>query len=222
MSAAIEVGDHITARLEFQGNSSDVGFNVLWYRVGNVIDTATGAPSATAVPNSVALPAIAEAVYNHLKDEWQFAACVQATFTSVTAQSPYPLPRSRPYTFVPAVAEDGAIAGELLPSQDCPTILKRTDFGQRWGMGRLFFFGLGEAQQDNGLMTNAAVGLVNAFAAKLVTTILATVGGQTISLTPVLVKGTKAAVTRSTPLTDAALSNAVIKTQRRRRPGKGI
>lgn len=223
MSIVLKTGDIILSRLEFQNVASGVGYNILHWRVDNVTVTATGLPPAVDPSFGPLSPLIAEEIYDLCNAQWALAASTQATFTGVTVQNIAPAPRSLAITHQPAVPTAGLVVGDMLPSQDAPTILKRTEFGERWGLGRMFFYGLAEADQNQGIMTAGAVIRVNTFAHTIDGPVIFGVDVYTVTLRPVLYHGVDSGgQPLYSGLLTMELSNNIIKTQRRRRPGKGI
>lgn len=215
MSLAVASGDIITTRKEFRNTVvNTVAYNITHFRVGSVSGSAPDMPTQ--------MGAIAKALYDLIATAWPAIASQDITFTGVTAWDVFPVPRSVGVHYAPGTPVVGAIASEALPMQDSPTILKRTAVGQRWGLGREFFVGLAESQQADGLLTAGAVTLISLYANEVASPITATSGGWTATLAPVLLSGPEDNPTRITPILNGQLSNNIIKTQRRRRPGKGI
>lgn len=221
MSTTLEVGDILTIRHEFTDVTS-VAFNLLEYQCYEVTVTATGLPAATAIPLSPIAQDIASVAYNSYKDPWALLACENCQMTGTTIQSVHPSPRSRPFTYTPLDAQEGTRAGQLLPLQDTVTFLKRSGYGERWGMGRIFFVGLSESDQEAGFMIPAWVTLAQAEASGFTADLLVVTPEHTIQFKPVLWRGVGAPLPNPVPVTGCELSNNIIKTQRRRRPGKGI
>jgi hypothetical protein len=221
------VGDILEVRLEFANDVSGVGYNVLHYKVTNVTDVASGLPAAVGIPNDFALPVIGDDLFTAIAAKWKVPAAAECGMTGVTVQSIWPSPRSQPYLYTPGGGPiPGDQASDPLPLQDAPTLLKRTGIGQRWGLGRLFYYGLAENQQNTGEMSPAARTALNDLGAVLKASPVVTVAGYDITIQPGLAKlsrdGDIVTLDRWTPITNVVTSNLVIKTQRRRRPGKGI
>ena len=221
MATTIEVGDIIEVRHEFTDGETRA-FNVLEYQVQAVTDTATGLPAAVAIPLEPMAPTIANVAYNAWAAPWALLASVDASFENTTIQGVHPAPRSRPFTYIPEDRQEGTRPGELLPLQDSVTFLKRSGYGMRWGMGRFFLVGLSETDQQAGRMVPAwmmvAVAQANNFKASL----LAVGDTYTVQLQPVLFRGADAPLPQVVPITSIEVSNNILKTQTRRRPGKGI
>jgi hypothetical protein len=215
MPRPIVNGDIIMSRLNFQHDgASTVGYNILHYQVGS----SAGAPPST----GVALSAMATAIANKFSPLWKPWAGPDSEMVGATCQATFPLPRSvsQTHTFGAPVVGEGV--DDSLPLQDAPTLLKTTDYGQRWGIGRLFYFGLAEDYQDNGRVMAGAVAGLGAMAAALADGLVVTSGGWACTLTPVLLSGPSDNPTRITPITGGRLATTIIRSQRRRRPGKGI
>lgn len=228
MSVDVQTGDVLMFRLEF-GLDEEHAYNILHYRVTSIIDTVTGLPAAVTIPGNVALPAMGLSMFTALAATWAATASQDIAFAAVTAQDVYPGDRSRPYTYIPGAPVPGTVASDALPMQDSPTLLKRTAFGQRWGLGRIFVVGLSEADQADGIVTGGYVTRVDAWATVLESSRTLTVGAYDVHVSPVLhvdrhasLSPPRPAYTRTTPIVAIDLSNDIIKTQRRRRPGKGI
>lgn len=221
MANTISVGDIIQARHEFT-EGSNKAFNIWEYEVQAVTDLSTGLPAAVAVPMAPLAATIGQAIYESYKVPWGTLAVENVQYSNVTIQGTSPAPRSRPYTFTPNDPQEGTRVGDPLPLQDSVTFLKRTAYGERWGMGRMFFVGLSEADQSTGVMTPAWVTLAIAQAQSFMDTILAVDLQYSVQLKPVLFRGEAAPLPRVLPLITVELSDGIIKTQRRRRPGKGI
>lgn len=215
MATPIAVNDILKVRLNYYQSGADVqGFNILHYKVSAM----TGTTPAMAA----ALSAIGSYIFSYFSVLWDDWAGPDSAMIGVTVQDVFPLPRSVATTFVPGAPHPGLGTEDSLPTQDAPTLLKTTDFGQRWGIGRLFYFGLAEDFQDNGQVIGGAVAGLNLMAGALADQLTITSGGWTVTLSPVLISGSEDNPTRVTPITGGRLSNSVIKSQKRRRPGKGI
>jgi hypothetical protein len=221
MATDFGVGDILTVRLEFK-NADSVAYNLLHYKVQNVTDDSSGLPAAVRFNFDLIAPNINTSMFGVWGGAWAPAASEEVDMTGVTTQSVSPAPRSRPYTYVAPAPQPGVWAGDSLPLQDTPTILKQTAFGQRWGLGRMFFVGLAEGAQDKGIVIGIAVGNLNDFALQAKASVTVDNGTYTAQLQPVLYSRASTGLERITPITGARLSDTIIKTQRRRRPGKGI
>lgn len=224
MATDVGVGDVILTRIGYSDGSS-VAYNVVHYRVSSIVVTSTGLPSPTAIPAGEALPLIAQHLYNYFGGFLEDVLSDQVTFTDVMCQDISPSPRSRPYSYAAAEPIEGAVASESLPMQDAVTLLKRTAIGQRWGLGRIFVPGIPESFQDLGGLTLVAADLYAPVAAAFGSGQVVPVGGNSVGLVPVLYRPARLAPPTPeliTPITSVGLSSRIIKTQRRRRPGKGI
>lgn len=222
MAITLQVGDVLMTRLEFKQNTSGVGYNILHWRVTDVRVTATGLPPAVNPQLAQYAQFIGEEIYDLCNTQWAAAASLQCEFTGVTVQSISPAPRSIPFTFTPVAPTIGLVNSEALPLQDCPTFIKRTDFGQRWGIGRLFFYGLAEADQSNGIILPDAVTRLNNFGGLLDGLVVFAAGDLTVSIRAVIWHNGLRDGALVHDVNEIILSDNVIKTQRRRRPGKGI
>lgn len=221
MPVTVQVGDVMEVRMEYQLNS-DRAFNLLHYQAVSVIVNASGLPAATPIPLGPFMGAAPSAFHASFVPGWTDAACQGVFYTATTVQSLYPAPRSRPFTYIANPPDEGAIASDPLPLQDTATILKRTNFGERWGLGRVFFAGLPENGQSAGTIIDGEADKLNFFAGVLATPQIINDGTYTTTLNPVLFAEQPAGPPRITPITSCALSDLVVKSQKRRRPGKGI
>jgi len=209
-------------RLEYTGPSLTRAFNVLHYQL-----TFVAVPGGTLFPGeaaSVVIPALLETIQTGPAAAWPATASDQVRITGTSGQSVHPAPRSRLFTDVyPNDGLPGVVAGDPMPLQDSVTIIKRTAVGARWGLGRLFHAGLSEEQQDGGLLNVAELANMSFFADALSANRVYTVAGNTYTWAPCLyAPATPTTPVRITRITDVGLSDRIIKTQRRRRPGKGI
>lgn len=222
MAVNVNEQDIATVRLEFKDSNQNTAFNLLHYRLREV--SVPGGGLFQGEDWAEVGPALAEAAFTLLKTGWQAQASFDARMTGVSVQSIHPAPRSRMFTHTAAQATTGIIEDEMLPFQDAPTILKRSAFGERWGMGRLFVAGLPESSQVGGIMTAGAVIAANNWAGDLATEVSHVTNGNTFFWRPVLFArdGLNPGVPRVTELVTIDLSDPILKTQRRRRPGKGI
>lgn len=228
MAVNVVTNDIVTTRLEFL-LGTDVGYNVLHYRIIGVDVIASGLPSAIAVPFNAMANEMAQAVYETFDDPWKAIASGTCSFTGVTVQDVYPAPRSRPYTYLPAEAVTGTAGLEALPFQDSLTVLKKSIYGERWGLGRVFICGLAESQQAGGNIVIGSRANLEIFAAFFKDTIVFDAGDYRITIQPVLFQEIKegdppvgTGVFRTTPILESVIDSWSLKTQRRRRPGKGI
>lgn len=214
MAIVIGTGNVISVRLGYKIDPlPDAAFNILHYQVG----VSAGTPPAI----SAALAAIGTAMLAKWGPLWSPSAGNDVEMAGVTVTDVFPLPRSVAVTTVPGSPIPGGSTDEALPLQDAPTLLKTTDVGNRWGMGRLFYVGLSEEFADAGNVTAGQVASLNTMAAAFNDQVVVTSGGWTATLIPILVSGPEDNPVRLTPITGGRLSDTVIKSQLRRRPGKG-
>lgn len=222
MAVVVQVGDIISARLNFRDILNSVAFNQLHYKVVSIMPT----PPAVYTGETMTEvgPEFAKALHEYLGPAWQIFASQQVGFEGVTVQNIWPTPKSRQYTFTRNPAYPGNNNVDALPLQDAPTLVKRSPFGQRWGIGRVFVVGLDESQQNMGMLNADAVGVLNDWGALLDDPIAVPVNGVTFNFKPILVGTPPApgAAPRQSDLVSVTLSGPSLKTQRRRRPGKGI
>jgi len=221
MSVELPINSVLTVRHEYK-LGSDVSFNVLHYRLASATVISTGLPLATTPLAEVVVPNLAAAAYLAWAGPWQACVSEEVTYTSCTAQKVYVAPRSTPYTYVPDPASEGIVAGDSLPMQDCVTLLKKTGVGERWGQGRVFISGIAEEEAINGLITDDLLAPLAALASTLDEDIVVLTGGVNYAFRPVITNVPTTDFPRVTDITSGQLSDKVIKTQRRRRPGKGI
>lgn len=218
MAIDVSVGDVLQVNLLFGlVDREEIAMNVLHYQVKSIMDGPLPAP--TALPVSTVLPAMNAAMFASISTVWADLASNQVEMNGIKSQSIYPAPKSAPFTYTPT-AVPGTIVSEALPLQDTPTILKRTIYGTKWGLGRVFVVGLPESGQAEGQMTNAQEVLVADLAFELKQQVTFVAGAYTYTLQPVL-WSLNSSGHRITEIVDMVLSDDVIKTQRRRRPGKG-
>lgn len=221
MSTVLAQGDIFNCRHEFD-LGSDKAFNILHYQVNSITVTATGLPAAVAIPLGEHAPEIASQMYTHFSNAWKPNAANDVTMRRTTIQSIHPAPRSVAYTYTPVDPDEGFRVSDPLPLQDSATLLKRSAYGQRWGMGRIFFVGIPEGNQDGGKLLAPYVTDVNTSFQLFHNQVTFPSGAYTITMQTGVWRGLSTAVPRFLPLTSVQLSDDVIKTQRRRRPGKGI
>ena len=214
MEPVLSNGDLICLRLFFQsGSRIDQAMNVLYYRLGGL----TGAP--TDIYDGLAIAA--ETLYEAWAQDWQDFASEDARMQYASVTRVFPLPRSVTVNHVPAIPVAGLVEGDSLPMQDAVTILKKTNFGTRWGMGRMFVSGIPEANAEEGLITGAGIATLLNLIAQVSTLVVVTGEGYSFTLTPVLLRGPEDNPVSITDIERGQLSDTIIKTQRRRRPGKG-
>lgn len=214
MSLALAVDDILSVRLAFRVNDmTDRAFNVFHYRIRDI----TGAPANL----TAGLSEIAEEMYDTWANQWQPAASQNVAMQSCTVCSVYPLPRSVALTFVPITLAEGSVAFDALPLQDSPTILKKTDRGERWASGRMFVVGTPESHQQAGILNSTGVTALDGLVNQQFATVGVTGTGWNTTLEPVLINGPEDNPVRVTVITAGRLSNDVLKRMDRRRPGKG-
>lgn len=221
MSVPMVLNDVVTMRLNSTDGVSQI-FNVLHYRVVQITSSSPGPPPTNVDPLTF-LPKLAQVLYQTIQDTWSDCSSAGMKFTGVTAQDLFPSPASAQYSYTDPVGTLGAVAGDMLPTQDCVTILKKTGYGTRWGLGRYFHSGIPESVQQKGVITDAYRGDVQAYADKLALSVSVTIAGVQVVMQPNLwsFRGVPFPV-RDTLIGTWVVSDNVIKTQRRRRPGKGI
>lgn len=220
MAVDLAQGDVLEVRLAFQSPASRA-YNILHYQVASVTVNATSLPAAIRIPLTPQVNQLGPDVLSAFGEAWKSLASNEVLMTDVTIQSVYIDPRSRPFTYTPAAEIRGTIDDDCLPLQDCPTILKRTLIGQRWGLGRVFVPGVPETGQNDGILTNALVDSLNDYSDVFANLFTVNDGTYTTVYRPVLYTPQAGVAPRVTVITDAELSDRVLKTQRRRRPGKG-
>lgn len=221
MATNISNGDILTVRQEY-ANADSVGFNLLYYKVSGLIETSSGLPPAVAVPFLAPGADIAQAMFDNFKTLWAAVASSSCSMTGCTVQDIWPTPRSRPVTYTAPTPQAGAVAGDALPAQDSITILKKTVYGQRWGMGRVFVYGLPEAAQNQGSIVSGSRANLESLASVYAAPFTMSADLYTLTLIPMLF-GQKGFLSgNDTRVVEAAIESWVLKTQRRRRPGKGI
>lgn len=165
---------------------------------------------------------IAETVMGHVVEEWQATAANTVVMSGASCQHVWPIPKSRRYNYIPPEQAAGTIASDPMPLQDSACLVKRSAFGQRWGIGRLFHVGLPENGQSGGRLNPALVSAINDFGESLEEAISVATPDYTYTLVPVLPAYDAMGIPRKLQILEVTLTNDIIKTQRRRRPGKGI
>lgn len=221
MPATVSLGDVLTIRWEFAA-IGNVGYNITHWRVSMLETNPGGLPPAVApLLSDIADPILAE-MLDTFGDNWEPCASNQAALTGATIQSIHPAPRSRPFTHNLGAPRPGLNVGEALPLQDSPTLLKITPFGQRWGLGRMYVFGVPENFQALGVLNAGAIANLEQLAGSIDGPITMTIPGFNITLRPVLWHGVMRDGALFHDILGMRLSDNIIKTQRRRRPGKGI
>lgn len=213
MALSITLNDIIMVRLNYK-LAGDTAYNVLHYRLQAIPVTTT--------PFLPALAEIAETMYTAWSDVWSPGASELVTMDGVTVQS-LTGDKSIPVTYRPTVPTPGGLDGEPLPLQDSWTALKRGRMASRHGLGRAFFVGLTETVQVGGVITdNGQKVLLTAFASKLKDNVTVSVPEGNIVCDPVITSGPQAKVGLGVGVELGLPGDWVIKSQRRRRPGKGI
>lgn len=223
MSVNFESGDVLEVKMCFAaGSLVDAIFNVFHFQVRNITVSATGLPPAVSIPFASVATDVVDDIFTSFAQAWKKGFSSGIGATNATIQSIYPADRSQMYTYTPMAPVVGENIGDQIPMQDAITILKKTGIGQRWGLGRNFYSGIAESLQSDGIIDDGMV-------VKLADLLLWTKTLQTFNtgvyegtLAPVLFARLSPGGVRITPVVTSELSNKVIKTQRRRRPGKGI
>lgn len=221
MALFLNVDDVVTVRVNSSDGQSQI-FNVLHYKCVALINTVTGLPAPNQ-PNNQFLPELGDSFLNGMLADWQAASSVGMSLNGCTVQNEYPDVPSAAFTVNLPAPEVGLIAGDMLPAQDCVTILKKTSVGARWGLGRYFHSGIPESEQQKGTITVAYNTLVQAYADKLEDLVVVTIGNVRAEFQACLFgEPAPPLLPRITLISRFEVSDRVIKTQRRRRPGKGI
>lgn len=220
MPATIQVNDIILARPQFN-TSGGQAFNVIHFRVQQLNNAETGLPVAQPVPADDILPALATALGLDFAQAWQQGASAGVEMPSFMVQKVHPGLRSDPYIHVFDAPPIGVVAGGYIPLQDSPTILKKTGNGERWGTGRFFYVGVAEIGQDDGRLTAGQITAMAPMIEWLQADHGTTANNVVIGLQPCLFSK-NASGFRINDVTRTLLSDDILKTQRRRRPGKGI
>lgn len=228
MAVDLGTGDIVMVRLEFSDESdlADTAFCVLHYQVKAVTVTATGLPAAIRIPAAAFAVAAAPYMYGFWATKWKAFASEDVVMTGCSVQKIRGEPRSTLFHHKPEDPESGVILGDALPMQNAVTLLKQTGYGQRWGMGRMFVPGIPELHAEGGRITPAAITNITPMAGALATYHLVSDGTYDTNLAPVLWSPTRTDVEppvaeRVTLISAGTVSDDVVKTQRRRRPGKG-
>lgn len=221
MATDVAVGDIIQARIEYL-SGNQVAYNIFHFQITSLSVTSSGLPPATAVPFANVTDGIGQHVYDTWVPAWQSEMSSQCTVTGVTTQDIYPPVRSRPFTYSPAVPDGGLVVGDMLPLQDAVTLLKQSNFGTRWGLGRTYVPGIPENRQNAGIINPVLAASMETLADVFLGVHTFTAGDFTLGIRQVLFKPSLEGAPRITPVVTGQLSDEVIKTQRRRRPGKGI
>lgn len=220
MATDVGVGDVIEVVPTFS-SSSGTAINSLLYLVTRVIDNTSTLPAAIRVPIRDVAPDLAAEFFDNIAGGWAPGASAGVSLVGLGFQSVRPTPRSLQFNHVPSAPVPGTVAGDMMPLQDSPTIVKRTEFGTRWGVGRTFFVGLAESQQEAGVLNAAGVNSVQNYADTIGSEQTYTAGGYAFTFRLCLYGGPTGGTPEARTVLDCELSDRVIKTQRRRRPGKG-
>lgn len=214
MSLVVAAGDLLSVRHTFTNPVTATAMNVLHYRLGSL--------SGTVPAMTTFLAAVAAQCNAAFLTPWSAAANQDVKLVATRATSVFPLPRSVGVEYVNSPAAPGNVTGEALPLQDAVTILKRTAVGNRWGLGRMYFVGISELQQNSGTIDATIRGHLDDLATHIGSAMTITGTGWTAVLNPCLVRGPEDNPVSITNVISAQVSNNTIKTQRRRRPGKGL
>lgn len=222
MAVELNIGDVVEIRLNYRDANQSRAFNILHYRLANV--SVSGGGEFTGVDFADVANELAEVTYDNLAPVWATGGSASVVFEGISVANVFPLPRSAQYHYVADPATPGEVVGDAMPLQDSPTIVKRTAFGARWGIGRLFYVGISESVQANGVLNTTGRQVVQDFANELAETISFVEAPNTYFFTPVLFgqRPLEPDNPRITQIVSIDLSDPIIKTQRRRRPGKGI
>lgn len=221
MATVLHLDDLLSVRLEFEDLGGHKAFNMLHYRL-NDVSVAGGGLWAGDNMYDIA-PIINLEMWDWFAEAWALTASNQVKMTGISIQNIFPLPTSRQYHYSPPGGSiSGTLLSEALPLQDCVTILKRSDGGSRRDMGRVFVTGCPEVGQEGGALTAVQRGKYDIFATAFDQIITFTNGIYTYNFYPVLVAKGEAGVLGWRNVFDSDVSDNVLKTQRRRRPGKGI
>lgn len=214
MALLLTAGDLITTRIFYAViGVPERAVNVLHHRVVSV----DAAPTTT----REALAKIADKMLEQWALRWKGFASENVGILNVSCTNVFPLPRSVTVYSTNALPTIGEVESECLPMQDAVTLLKQTDNGARWGMGRVFVPGIPESQTSAGTLTLDGTASVNDMVTWLKSNVTVTGDGWNAILEPVLLGGPEDNPIRVTKINGSRLSDATIKTQRRRRPGKG-
>jgi len=224
MASPLSVGDVVMVRLNSNDGESKV-FNILHYQLTDIAAT-SGPPPTSFADGTAHLVRFAEVIATALVDSWSGCSSENMTLEGASVQQVSTPPRSELITFNFEIPAEGTLLGDMLPTQDAVTILKRTGIGERWGMGRLFHSGIPEDNQDKGRVDGVLSATLTNYADNLAAQRTSAILPHTLTWRPVLYTVSEPpgqpAIVRVSQITRMYLSDNVIKTQRRRRPGKGI
>jgi len=222
MPVTMPINSVMTVRVNYTHEAyADKAFNVLHYQLASATVVSTGLPLATEPLASDVCPGAAQAVAAGFAPPWQAFASEDVAVVGGTAQKVYPGDRSSPFNYAFATPQNGTVVSQSLPMQDAITILKRTGYGQRWGLGRVFIPGIPELNQDGGEINVTARDALNDLTDFIVAPLTYTVSGISYQIRPVVTNVPTTGFPRVNTVIAAEVSDNVIKSQRRRRPGKG-
>lgn len=218
MSTLLSLNDVLMVRLQMTDFSGNKAFNVLHYQLKDVNN---GPWTPTPMYDIAGL--IAEEFFDWFGPAFGLTASNMVSMNAVSVQSMWPAPKSRMYTFTDTTqAGQGVIVSEPLPMQDAVTILKRGAAGNRSNLGRAFIPGIPENGQNAGVIGGAQRALYDIYKDAFDQVVSVLVGAVTLNFYPVLFHLNPAGQANIVDIMDAEVSDNIIKTQRRRRPGKGI
>lgn len=222
MAVELNIDDVLTVRMNYRDDKGTLAFNVLHYTLANVVPQSSGVPPFNGVDFAEVGPELAERFFNDLIPSWQDFASSKCQALGATVQDIFPTPLSRQYTYIADPTAFGSKGGDMLPLQDSPTLVKRTAFGARWGIGRVFVPGVAESDQASGVLIPTAYLELQAIGNEWESGRGFTIDQYNYQFAPVLYGPRAGLPPRITEVTEIAPESEVIKSQRRRRPGKGI
>lgn len=179
-------------------------------------------PPFSSAPADEALPLLAETTYGLINSWWATRAANDVSAIDAMAQRVYPGPRSRQYLRIPNTPTRGAIDDDPLPLQDCPVLVKKSAYGTRWGTGRVFVIGTTETDQAGGRLNPPYMTYLQTLGERYAENVVFPIEGYSLTFAPVLFGRLPDGSPRVTPIDMVVPINDILKTQRRRRPGKGI
>ncbi|MBC7121491.1 MAG: hypothetical protein H5T33_08020 [Candidatus Methanosuratus sp.] len=221
MAVELNIGDVLLFRAEYKDVNATTAYNMMHYRLVSA-EPVTPGPSFEGVDMEEVGPPLAQEIYNPWASNWADFSSSQARMVGGMVQNIHPTPKSRQYNYVPPGPTFGGIAGDMLPLQDSPTLVKKTVFGQRWGIGRLYLVGVPESLAAGGTINNDYLTDANTFGQLLLADVTLTAAGWNFIFRPILFGTPEGEPVRKLDLVDIVMTDTLIKTQRRRRPGKGI
>lgn len=214
MAVTFEVGNLISVRFGYALTGREERcINVLHYQISNVV----GAPGTL----FAGLSSIATTMHDLWGAAWKPFASEDVTLVGTAVTNCFPLPRSATVISAGSGPAVGEVASDTLPLQDAVTLLKKTELGGRKGYGRIFIPGIPESSAEEGRINNAGITGLSEMIDFLDLPISVVGIGWELILTPMLLGGPEDNPVRMNQIRDAVLSDPIIKTQRRRRPGKG-